>query len=70
MLMKKPRHRVFDYTPRFYDPQKDDKEREKLKKRLQFSKEYSKLRKKKRSPILWIVFIIVIIYAYLKLSGM
>jgi uncharacterized membrane protein (DUF106 family) len=68
MLMKKPRHRIFDYTPRFYDPQKDDKE--KVKKRLQFSKEYAKLRKKKRNPIIWIIFLIAIIYAYLKLSGM
>jgi len=27
MLMKKPRHRIFDYPPRFYKPEEDDNER-------------------------------------------
>jgi hypothetical protein len=29
--MKKPRHRVFDYLPRFYQPDLDEKERKKKK---------------------------------------
>ena len=29
MLMKRPRHRVFDYPPRFYKPEEDEKERKK-----------------------------------------
>jgi hypothetical protein len=68
MLMKKPRHRVFDYTPRFYDPKKDEKE--KVKERIHFSRDYSKIKKKKRSMIFWIGVIIAIIYIYIKLQGM
>lgn len=67
MLMKKPRHRVFDYTPRFYDPRKDEKE--KTKKRIGFSSQL-KVKRKKRNPLVWGIFLIIILYMYLKLSGM
>ena len=67
MLMKKPRNRVFDYTPRFYDP-KTDKD-EKLKRRLGFSRK-SKALRKNRSPLFWFVILAFVIYLYLRFSGL
>ena len=66
MLMKKPRHRVFDYPPRFYKPDEDPQE--KLKKRLGFQS-FRKFKQRKKSPIIWIVFIIAVILIIIKLSG-
>jgi len=66
MFMKKPRHRVFDYPPRFYKPEDDKKERQK--RRLGFSRQ-RKFQSKKRNPLIWIVLLILIVYIYLKLSG-
>ena len=66
MLMKKPRHRVFDYPSRFYKP--DEDEQEKRKKKLGF-RSYRKFTHKKKSPIIWIVFILVIIFIVIKLSS-
>lgn len=65
MLMKKPKHRIFEYTPRFYKPEKDEIER--LKRRLGFSAKRKAL-KRKRSPIVWLVLIFAILYLYLKLA--
>jgi len=64
--MKKPRHRVFDYTPRHYKSEDDDKERRK--RRLGFKRQ-SKLKRKKRSSLIWIVLFALAIYIYLKLTG-
>ncbi len=66
MLMKKPRHRVFDYPSRFYKPEED--QTEKRKKRLGFGN-YRKFTHKKKNPIIWIVFIIAVIFIILKLSS-
>ncbi len=66
MLMKKPRHRIFEYPPRFYKPEDDPQE--KLKKRLGFQS-YRKFRQKKKSPIIWIIFIIAVIFIIIKLSS-
>ena len=66
MFMKKPRHRVFDYPPRFYKPEEDEKERKK--RRLGFSRQ-RKFQSKKRNPLIWLVLLILIVYIYLKLSG-
>ena len=66
MFMKKPRHRVFDYPPRFYKPDEDPQE--KLKKRLGFQS-YRKFKQRKKSPIIWIVFIIAVIFIIIKLSA-
>jgi len=66
MFIKKPRHRVFDYTPRFYNPEEDQKE--KRKKKLGFKRQL-KSGRKKRSPLIWVIFVVVAIYIYLKLSG-
>ncbi len=66
MFMKRPAHRVFDYQPRFYNPNLDEKERRKRK--LGFSSYRRKLRQK-RNPLIWIVLIILILYIYLKLAS-
>jgi ATP/ADP translocase len=66
MFMKKPRHRIFDYTPRFYKPEQDEKERRKRK--LGFQRQ-RKILRHKRSPILWLLLIILVIYIYLKFTG-
>ncbi len=66
MFMKKPKHKVFDYTPRFYKPELDEKERKKRK--LGFSSQ-RKLIQRKRSPLLWIILVLMVIYIYLKLIG-
>ncbi len=66
MLMNKPRHRIFEYPPRFYKPEEDPQE--KRRKRLGFQS-YRKFKNKKRSPIIWIVFIIAVIFIIIKLSG-
>jgi hypothetical protein len=66
MFFRRPPHRVFDYTPRHYDPTKD--ESEKLRRRLGFSR-YRRHKGKKRSPIIWLVFILAVIYLFLKFGG-
>ncbi len=67
MFVKKPKHRIFDYTPRFYKPEDDEKE--KRKKKLGFSRQL-KTNRKKRSPAMWLLLTVVAIFVYLKLSGM
>jgi hypothetical protein len=66
MLMKKPRHRVFDYTPRHYNPESDQSERRK--RRLGFSRQ-RKYKSRQKSPVILLVLVALIIYLILKLSG-
>ncbi len=66
MYMKKPQHRNFDYTPRYYVPENDERERKK--RRLGFSRQL-KVRRQKRSPIIWVILIIILIIVILKLNG-
>jgi hypothetical protein len=65
MFMKKPKQRTFDYTPRFYAPEKDEMERKKRK--LGFSRKLHTKRRKTRSPLIWIILLIILIIIYLKL---
>ncbi len=65
MLMKKPQYRKFDYTPRFYNPEKDEKE--KLKRKLGFTRNV-KVKRKTRSPIVWLFLVILVIIVLLKLA--
>ena len=67
MFMKKPSHRVFDYPTRFYKPETD--EIEKRKKRLGFSRKIKSTRRKK-SPLIWILLVIIVVFIYLKLAGL
>ena len=66
MLMKKPGHRVFDYPPRFYKPEDDDKERRK--RRLGFKRQL-KIKRRKGSLVIWIILLALAVYIYLKLAG-
>ena len=66
MFFKKTSHRVFDYTPRFYKPEEDKDV--KRKRRLGFRRQM-KTNTKKRSPIIWLIIIVIAIYIYLKLTG-
>lgn len=65
MLMKRPKHRVFDYPPRFYKPEED--EQEKKKRRLGFSRQ-RKFKPRKRSPIIWIILFLMVLYLIIKFS--
>ncbi|MCH7826610.1 MAG: hypothetical protein IIC75_01335 [Bacteroidetes bacterium] len=65
-FMKSPRHRIFDYTPQFYKPEKDEAERKK--KKLAFTRQLKTIRKRKRSPIIWIVLGIIILLVYLRMQ--
>jgi ATP/ADP translocase len=66
MFFKKIQNRKFDHIPRFYNP--DDDKEEKRKKKLKFRVDAG-LKRKTKSPILFIVFLLVIIYFIVKLSG-
>lgn len=66
MFFKKIKNRKFDHIPRFYNPEEDQEK--KRKKRLNFRVD-SGLKRKTKSPLLFIVFFIVIIYFIVKLSG-
>lgn len=61
--MKRPRHRVFDYEPRFYKPEEDPDE--KRKRKLGFRRSRKQL-KKGRSPLYWLIILIIILYLYLR----
>ncbi len=67
MFMKKPSHRIFDYPPRFYEPETDEKE--KRKKKLGFRYQRKRIRKKK-NPVIWGIYVIAVVYLYLKFSGL
>jgi hypothetical protein len=66
MFFKKSPHRIFDYTPRFYKPEEDKDE--KRKRKLGFRRQI-KMNRKKKNPVIWLLFIIIAIYVYLKLTG-
>lgn len=67
MFMKKPRHRVFDYPPRFYKP--DEDEQEKRKRRLGFSRSRKHGKKRSTNPIIWLILIALVIWILIKLKG-
>ena len=66
MLMKKLRHRIFDYPPRFYKPEEDDQERKK--RRLGFKRQL-KMKRRKGNSLVWIVLLALVVFIYLKLTG-
>lgn len=67
MFMKHHKHRIFDYTPQFYKPKED--ETEKRRKKLGFKRQLKAIRKKKRSPIIWIIILIILVLIILKLQS-
>ena len=66
MFMKKPGNRIFDYTPRYYQPENDN--HEKMKRRLGFSRK-AKSNRKRKNPIIWVILVILVILTYLKLMA-
>jgi hypothetical protein len=71
MFFKHTQHRVFDYTPRFYDPEKDKelKELERRKRRLGFRTARTRQRVKTKSPIYYLVLFAIVVFVYLKFAG-
>lgn len=65
MFLNKPTNKKFNYQPRFYIPEKDDKERKKRK--LGF-RNHRSTRKKGKSSLYWIIFFAIIAYLYLHLK--
>jgi len=66
MFFKKSPHRIFDYTPRFYKPEEDKDE--KRKRKLGFRRQM-KINRKKKSPVIWLLLVIIAVCVYLKLTG-
>jgi len=66
MLIKKPSHRIFDYQPRYYKPENDNKE--KIRKRLRFTQRI-KTKRRNLNLIYYIVLLIIVIFVYFKLRG-
>jgi len=66
MFMKKPSHKVFDYIPRHYDPLKDEDERRK--RRLKFESQRN-IQRKTKSPLIWIILALMIIYLLIKFGN-
>ncbi|HWP81106.1 MAG TPA: hypothetical protein VNN76_00450 [Bacteroidota bacterium] len=65
MLLRRPKYRRFSYEPRFYNPDQD--RAEKFRRRMRHEREAH--RKPRRSVIIWGVVLILVLYAYLYLSG-
>jgi hypothetical protein len=64
MFMRKPEHRKFDYTPRYYDPKKDEDSRRR--RRVQFERT---ARRGSHRPMIVLVLIFILAYlVYLNFS--
>ena len=64
MFFKKIKPRKFEYIPRFYDPSKD---KDRLKQnRINFGKRNSK----KRSSLIWLILLIIVLYFYIRLDSL
>jgi len=66
-MFRKVKHRIFDYEPRFYKP--DEDEQEKRKRKLGFRTAQRKVSRKK-SPLMWVVMLMMILYIVAKWNGM
>lgn len=64
LFIKKPKNKKFDYSPRYYRPELDEEERKKRK--LNFRSELKV--KKGKSPLFYLVFLILVIYALIRFS--
>ncbi|MCK5077556.1 MAG: hypothetical protein KAR38_14335 [Calditrichia bacterium] len=65
MFLKHKKHKTFDYTPQFYDPDKDLDLRE----RLKFTSHRKKSRAKSGNLIKLLILFAIIVFLYLYLSG-
>ncbi|MCZ7604362.1 MAG: hypothetical protein QY331_08560 [Melioribacteraceae bacterium] len=71
MFFKRTQHKKFDYTPRFYDPDKDEelKDLERRKRRLGFRTSRARQKVKIKSPIYYLILFIILVLIYLKFTG-
>ncbi|MHC1737214.1 MAG: hypothetical protein AB9882_04320 [Ignavibacteriaceae bacterium] len=60
--MKKPKHKNFDYTPRFYDPLKDEEERKKRRFKIGFERNRIKPRNSLTKNILILIIVLLILW--------
>jgi hypothetical protein len=65
MFLRRPKYHRFEYLPRFYDPEKDEREEFKRK----FQKERNLHRRKTRPLLWWLILMAFALYAYLYLVG-
>jgi len=66
MFIRKPKAKQFEYTPRYYKPEEDLEERKK--RRLGFRASRN-AKRRGRNPLIWLLFIVVVVYIYLRFSG-
>ncbi len=66
-MFKKIKNRAFDYEPRFYKPEEDVDE--KRKRKLGFRTAQRKVTRKK-SPIMWVIMLVMILYIIAKWNDM
>lgn len=71
MFFKKTDYRKFDYTPQFYDPEEDEeaKEMNRRKRRLGFRRASTRHKVKTKSPLYYVVMLIIAILVYLAVMG-
>ncbi len=72
MFFRRPNHKIFDYTPRFYDPDKDEelKKLERRKQKLGFRNSRSRQKMRIKSPIYYLVLLVILVFIYLKFTGL
>ena len=63
MLMRRPRHKSFDYVPRYYDPEKDE-----VRKKVNFHRK-SSVRLKKNNLVRNLMIFVVVLLTFLYLIG-
>lgn len=71
MFFKRTQHKKFDYTPRFYDPDKDEelKDLERRKRRLGLRTSRARQKVKIKSPIYYLILFVILVLIYLKFTG-
>ncbi|MBN1447021.1 MAG: hypothetical protein JXA28_03750 [Bacteroidetes bacterium] len=64
MFMRKPQHRQFEYTPRYYDPRKDEEARRR--RRIQFERTVHRGSHKPLLVIVVMFLVAYLLYTYLQ----
>ncbi len=68
MFIKKAKHKVFDYQPRYYDPSKDEDERRKRKLAFKSNLKYNR-NSGKKSLLMLIIMALFVLYLFLYFNG-
>jgi len=64
MMMRKPQHKQFEYTPRYYDPSKDEDARKR--RRIKFERH---TRRGSHRSLLYVVAALVLVYLIISFLG-